>query len=87
MAAGGTLTLDDVRQYAAELVCVLSHLHQNGIVYVDLKPENVLLQVRRLCVWPMASYGLRCFLLRQAIVHLCYRTCVPLPSIHDNASS
>jgi serine/threonine protein kinase len=33
-----------VRQYAAELVCVLSHLHDNGVVYVDLKPENVLLQ-------------------------------------------
>lgn len=36
-----------VRQYAAELVCVLSHLHENGIVYVDLKPENVLVQVRQ----------------------------------------
>lgn len=33
-----------VRQYAAELVCVLNHLHDNGIIYVDLKPENVLLQ-------------------------------------------
>lgn len=33
-----------VRRYAAELVAVLSHLHDNGVVYVDLKPENVLLQ-------------------------------------------
>lgn len=33
-----------VRRYAAELVCVLHHLHDNGVVYVDLKPENVLLQ-------------------------------------------
>lgn len=33
-----------VRRYAAELVSVLSHLHDHGVVYVDLKPENVLLQ-------------------------------------------
>jgi serine/threonine protein kinase len=33
-----------VRRYAAELVAVLSHLHDHGVVYVDLKPENVLLQ-------------------------------------------
>jgi serine/threonine protein kinase len=33
-----------VRRYAAELVCVLHHLHDNGVVYVDLKPENVLIQ-------------------------------------------
>ncbi|WIA35389.1 hypothetical protein OEZ86_003835 [Tetradesmus obliquus] len=41
---GGKMPLELVRQYAAELVCVLSHLHENGIVYVDLKPENVLVQ-------------------------------------------
>lgn len=41
---GGTLPVDQVRRYAAELVSVLSHLHDHGVVYVDLKPENVLLQ-------------------------------------------
>jgi serine/threonine protein kinase len=43
-ALGGKLPVDLVRQYAAELVCVLNHLHDNGVIYVDLKPENVLLQ-------------------------------------------
>lgn len=31
------------RQYAAELVDFFSYMHANGVIYRDLKPENVLI--------------------------------------------
>ncbi|XP_019865295.1 G protein-coupled receptor kinase 2 [Aethina tumida] len=42
---GGEPGLDIARAkfYAAEVICGLDHLHQQGIVYRDCKPENILL--------------------------------------------
>ena len=39
----GSLPEERVRLYMAELISALNHLHKMGIVYRDLKPENVLL--------------------------------------------
>jgi serum/glucocorticoid-regulated kinase 2 len=35
----------DARKYICELVLAIEHLHKNKIIYRDLKPENVALNV------------------------------------------
>ncbi|XP_050304755.1 G protein-coupled receptor kinase 2 [Anthonomus grandis grandis] len=37
------LDINRTRFYAAEVVCGIEHLHKQGIVYRDCKPENILL--------------------------------------------
>ena len=39
----GAVPEDRARLYIAEMITALEHLHSQGIVYRDLKPENVLL--------------------------------------------
>lgn len=43
MGGESGLDINRARFYAAEVVCGLDHLHQQGIVYRDCKPENILL--------------------------------------------
>ena len=40
---GGGLDVKRVKFYSAEIILALAHLHQMGLMYRDLKPNNVLL--------------------------------------------
>eukprot|EP01129_Flabellula_baltica_P005092 TRINITY_DN1815_c0_g1_i2.p1 TRINITY_DN1815_c0_g1~~TRINITY_DN1815_c0_g1_i2.p1 ORF type:complete len:486 (-),score=99.69 TRINITY_DN1815_c0_g1_i2:42-1499(-) len=44
-------TEERVKLYSAQIVLALSYLHENGVIYRDLKPENLLLDIQgNLCL-------------------------------------
>ena len=43
LQAAGKFSEDYARFYAAEIALGIGHLHSLGIIYRDVKPENILL--------------------------------------------
>jgi beta-adrenergic-receptor kinase len=58
--ARGNLPVDRAKFYAAQVLLGVSHLHEAGFVYRDLKPENVLLDNEGNC--RISDLGLACSL-------------------------
>ena len=55
----GKFSLPMTRFYACELTCAIGYMHDNGVIYRDLKPENLLLSSRghlKLCDFGFAKY-------------------------------
>ncbi|EAY15387.1 AGC family protein kinase [Trichomonas vaginalis G3] len=42
----GSFPIDDVRIYIAEMALALDFLHKHGVIYRDIKPENILLDAQ-----------------------------------------
>ncbi len=75
LAREGKLPEDRVRLYMAELILALSHLHSMGIVYRDLKPENVLLDSEghvKLTDFGLSRYARR---MLSHVITVCVSTC------------
>jgi len=56
LARDGKIEVDVARIYCAEILLSLEYLHNEGIVYRDLKPDNIVLDAEGHC--RLTDFGL-----------------------------
>lgn len=69
-----------IRFYSAELICVLEHLHINGYIHKDIKPENIMIDNEghiKLVDFDLSSKTNISMIVSPLVTNISYYCCLP----------